>query len=77
VRCWKAGERRSSHGHGGVVDSPNTTATATIDDDGNAVFVFAGSSCAAGSSQVIVDVLAGIHPTYTTTFTVLPPQPTI
>jgi hypothetical protein len=54
-----------------------TTAAATLDDDGNAVFLFLGASCAAGSSTVIADVLAGNHPTYVTTFTVLPPQPTI
>jgi len=49
----------------------------TLDNDGNAAFVFFGSSCAAGSSQVIADVLAGTHPTYTTTFNINPPQPTI
>ena len=53
------------------------TATATLDDDGNAVFLFEGASCAAGSSVVTADVLAGDHPTYTATFNVLPPQPTI
>jgi hypothetical protein len=54
-----------------------TSATAQLDDDGNAVFIFAGSSCAAGSSLVTADVEAGTHPTYTTTFNILPPQPTI
>jgi hypothetical protein len=49
----------------------------TLDDDGNAVFVFWGASCAATTSDVVADVLAGNHPTYTTTFTVLAPQPTI
>jgi len=49
----------------------------TLDDDGNAVFVFVGSSCAATTTDVIADVMAGSHPTYTTTFTVDPPQPTI
>jgi hypothetical protein len=48
----------------------------TLDDDGNAVFLFFGSSCAAGSSAVIADVEAGSHPTYTTTFDINPPQPT-
>ena len=52
-------------------------ATTVLDDDGNAVFAFFGSSCAAGSSQVIADVLAGTHTTYTTTFNILAPQPTI
>ncbi len=54
----------------------NAPATATLDDDGNAVFAFFGSSCAATTSEVIADVLAGTHQTYTTTFTVDPPQPT-
>jgi hypothetical protein len=56
---------------------PNTGAEAStiIDDDGNAVFVFKGVSCAAGPSAVIAEVDAGSHPTYTTTFTVLPPTP--
>jgi hypothetical protein len=53
------------------------TTTSTLDDDGNAIFVFFGSSCAAGPSAVIADVLAGTHDTFTTTFTVDAPQPTI
>jgi hypothetical protein len=58
---------------------PNTQqkASTVLDDDGNAVFVFKGISCAAGPSQVIADVLAGTHQTYVTTFTVNPPVPTI
>jgi hypothetical protein len=51
--------------------------TETLDDDGNAVFVFVGSSCAATTTDVIADILAGSHPTYTGTFTVSPPAPTI
>ncbi|MGH9016620.1 MAG: hypothetical protein ACRDY1_02620 [Acidimicrobiales bacterium] len=49
----------------------------TLDDDGNAVFLFLGGSCAAGPSQVIADVEAGTHPTYVLSFTVLPPAPII
>jgi hypothetical protein len=49
----------------------------TLDNDGNAVFVFFGTSCAPSTSEVVADVDAGTHPTYTTTFTVLPPAPTI
>jgi hypothetical protein len=52
-------------------------ANTILDDDGNATFTFKGTSCAAGPSQVIADVLAGNHQTYVTTFTVLPPAPTI
>jgi hypothetical protein len=54
---------------------PGATATATLDNDGNAVFVFIGGSCASGSSTVIADVLAGSHVTYTTSYTILPPTP--
>jgi len=49
----------------------------TLDDDGNAVFVFKGASCAAGDSVVTGDVEAGPHPTYTMTYTIVPPAPTI
>jgi hypothetical protein len=55
----------------------NGTNQSILDNDGNAVFTFFGRSCAAGSSQVIADVLAGTHQTYTTTFNINPPQPTI
>ena len=52
-------------------------AQAILDDDGNAVFGFWGKSCAATTAEVIADVEAGSHPTYLTTYTVLPPAPTI
>jgi hypothetical protein len=52
-------------------------ATTTLDDDGNATFIFKGASCAAGSSQVIADVLAGTHDTFTFDYTIDPPAPTI
>jgi len=56
----------------------NTTpAFTTLDDDGNAVFVFKGVSCAAGDSQVIADVEAGSHDTFTFDYTISPPAPTI
>jgi hypothetical protein len=48
-----------------------------LDNDGNAVFIFVGGSCAAGLSVVTADVEAGSHPTYTTTFNIVAPQPTI
>jgi hypothetical protein len=72
------GAGADSSGVGSVlgVNSPATD-TDVLDDDGNALFFFVGTSCAAGPSTVIADVLAGTHPTYTTTFTVLPPAPTI
>ena len=64
---------------GTAVDQASGTsvATGTLDDDGNAVFVFKGASCAAGDSVVTADVDAGTHPTYTTTFTVDAPAPTV
>jgi hypothetical protein len=60
-------------GTGGQIQPPITT---TLDDDGNATLIFAGRSCAAGSSEVTADVMAGSHPTYVTSFTIDPPQPT-
>jgi hypothetical protein len=68
---------QDTYGHGSTLETVISTATAILDDDGNAVFLFIGASCAAGPSTVIADVEAGTHPTYTTTFNVLSPQPTI
>jgi hypothetical protein len=51
--------------------------TSVLDNDGNAVFVFFGSSCAAGSSVVTADIEAGVHTTYTTNFNINPPQLTV
>ena len=64
---------------GQTIDESSGTelATATLDDDGNAVFVFKGASCAAGASTVIADVEAGSHPTYVSTFTVDAPNAVI
>jgi hypothetical protein len=67
----------SAEGAGDTTYTGNTDITGTLDDDGNAVFFFEGASCAAGPSVVTADVDAGSHPTYTTTFNVLAPQPTI
>jgi len=52
-------------------------ASTLLDNDGNAVFIFKGQSCAPSTSDVIADVIAGTHPTYSTTFTVDAPRPTI
>ena len=62
---------------GGIGPSPHSEAIATLDNDGNAVFYFGGLGCAAGTWDVIADVLAGTNSTYVTTFTVDPPAPTI
>jgi hypothetical protein len=61
----------------GVGVNTGTRPSTILDDDGNAVFVFKGTSCASGPSEVIADVLAGTGDTFTTTFTVDPPAPTI
>jgi hypothetical protein len=53
------------------------TATATVDDDGNATVSILGASCAAGSVQVTADVEAGTDPTATATFSIDPPTPMI
>jgi hypothetical protein len=58
----------------GITSSPPEE---TLDNDGNAVFVFFGTSCAPTTSEVVADVDAGTYPTYTTSFTVLPPKVTI
>jgi len=65
---WTAGNDGTGNGTG---------ATTTLDDDGNAVFIFEGASCAAGNSTVIADVNAGTHDTFTTTYTISPPVPTV
>ncbi len=54
-----------------------TKASTVLDDDGNAVFIFKGTSCASGPSEVIADVLAGTGDTFVTSFTVDPPAVTI
>jgi hypothetical protein len=70
-------------GNGGSVQSEplgtiNINGPSSIlDDDGNAVFVFFGQSCAAGPSEVIADVLAGTRPTYTFNFNIDPPAASI
>jgi hypothetical protein len=51
------------------------TATATIDNDGNATFFFLGASCAAGKSKVIATVLAGNHPGFSSTYIIRAPIP--
>jgi hypothetical protein len=73
---WEAGNGGTGVGPSTGVNL-TTEAQTTLDDDGNAVFVFEGISCAAGDSQVIADVLAGTHDTFTTLYTVSPPAPTI
>jgi uncharacterized repeat protein (TIGR01451 family) len=56
--------------------SGTTTATGLLDNDGNAVFVFKGASCGAGTSTVTADIDAGSHTTYSTTYTIDAPTVT-
>jgi hypothetical protein len=53
------------------------TATATIDDDGNATFAFTGTSCAPGPSLVTTVVEAGTDSPSATTFTIVAPTTSI
>jgi hypothetical protein len=63
-----------SAGNGGSGDA--TGGTTTLDNDGNAVFIFEGISCAPGASVVVADGVVSFD-TYTTTFTITAPTPTI
>lgn len=54
------------------------TATVTLDNDGNAFAVaIGGPSCAPGTSLIVADLVPAPHTTYTTTFTIQAPRPTI
>jgi hypothetical protein len=74
---WWQGENGGSVSseNSGTIDPNNPVSQ--LDDDGNAVFVFFGASCATGDSQVIAEVTAGTHPTYVLDYTIDPPAPTI
>jgi len=62
-------------GNGGTGDK--TGGYTTLDDDGNAVFIFEGISCAPGTSVVVGDLLDGTHDTFDTSYTVTAPTPTL
>ncbi|HEY5252386.1 MAG TPA: hypothetical protein VIJ09_12025 [Acidimicrobiales bacterium] len=57
--------------------SAGASITGTLDNDGNVAFTFTGSQCAPGDSLVTADIVAGIHSTYITTYTIAPPTITI
>jgi hypothetical protein len=61
----------------GTVTGSSATWTAQLDDNGNAVFAFFGASCASGTSTVLTEVEAGLHPGYSTAFTILSPRAVI
>jgi hypothetical protein len=63
-----------SAGNGGSGDS--TGGETTLDNDGNAVFIFEGISCAPGDSVVVADGVESFD-TYDTTFTITAPTPTV
>ncbi len=49
-----------------------------LDNDGNAfVVLLGGGSCASGPSEIEASLESAPYTTYTTTFTILPPQPTL
>lgn len=58
----------------GTVAGSSPTWTAQLDDNGNAVFEFFGASCASGTSTVLADVEAGVHPSYSNHITILSPR---
>jgi hypothetical protein len=76
-RCGQGWRWEAASGSIITQASGPTTSVGVLDDDGNATFVFEGASCAAGDSTVIADVLSGTHPTYTSTFTISDPVPTL
>ncbi len=54
-----------------------TVGTTTLDNDGNAVFIFEGISCAPGNSTVVADLVGGTHDTFSTIYTINSPTPTV
>jgi hypothetical protein len=62
-------------GNGGNGDE--TGGYTTLDNDGNAVFVFEGISCAPGDSTVVGDLIQGTHDTFSTVYTITAPTPTV
>lgn len=73
---WQGGNGGSVTSEPGGTVNYNGPST-RLDDDGNAVFIFFGASCGAGDSVVTADVEAGTHQTYSMTYTILPPAPTV
>ncbi len=65
---WTAGNGGSGN---------KTSGTTTLDNDGNAVFIFEGISCAPGASVVVGDLVGGTHDTFTTNYVITAPTPTV
>jgi hypothetical protein len=72
-RCLGGSDWGAGVGGIGILNGAETI----IDNDGNAVFVFQGISCAPGPSTVVADLEGGTHDTFTTSFTISSPTPTI
>jgi hypothetical protein len=68
---WEAGNTGYPPTH-----STSGGVTTTLDDDGNAVFIFEGISCAAGSSTVTADLLSG-GASVKTKYVIDSPAPTV
>jgi uncharacterized repeat protein (TIGR01451 family) len=67
-------------GEGGAKISEGTESLSGVqlDNDGNAfVVLVGGGSCASGTSEIEASLEDAPYTTYTTTFTILPPQPTL
>ena len=72
-RNWCGSARVAKLGEG--VDTINGV---QLDNDGNAfVVLLGGGSCASGTSLIEASLEDAPYTTYTTTFTILPPQPTL
>ncbi len=65
---WSAGNEDSIDINGAIT---------TLDNDGNAVFLFEGISCAPGPSTVVGDLIQGTHDTFSTVYTITAPTPTV
>jgi hypothetical protein len=72
---WVSNEGSSTTN--GTVSGSSSTWTAQLDDNGNAVFGFFGASCASGTSTVLADIEAGLHPSYSTLSKILSPREVI
>ena len=79
ARCHESPENRSDHdGRPGYphVESYEEAETLYLDNDGNAFVVLVGnSSCASGTSLIEASLENAPYTTYTTDFTIEPPQP--
>jgi hypothetical protein len=80
ARCGQGYWFQGGNGGSVTISSTGTVQNAgpgsQLDNDGNAVFIFIGASCAPGDSVVTADVEGGTHQTYSMVYTILAPAPT-